>query len=217
MVAGVLLAGGLRRAFREPARYRGCVVGGSIVAGIGLLLFGLFAAGTFFAARSLPPGNTALRVGQSAPDLPFSWPTSMGSRWSFRNCARIARCLTDFLPRLLVTALQLRVTEFPAAFWRFRERGVRIVAISVDSPEESKSLCRERGYTFPFLSDPQAATARAYGVLHAHGGENGQDIARPAEFLVDSAGTIRWENLTESLLARLTPGKALRAIDGQTH
>jgi peroxiredoxin len=89
-----------------------------------------------------------------------------------------------------------------------------VVAISVDSPEESRKLCQSRGYTFPFLSDPQAATIRAYGVLHEHGGEEGRDIARPAEFLVDPTGTIRWVNLTENLLARLRPETALRAIDG---
>ena len=84
----------------------------------------------------------------------------------------------------------------------------------MDSTEESRKLCQSRGYTFPFLSDPNAATIRAYGVLHPHGGEGGRDIARPAEFLVDPSGTIQWENLTENLLARLRPGMALQAIDG---
>lgn len=88
------------------------------------------------------------------------------------------------------------------------------MAISVDSPEESRKLCRSRGYTFPFLSDPQAATIRAYGVLHPHGGEEGRDIARPAEFLLDQTGTIRWENLTENLLARLRPETVLHVLDG---
>lgn len=88
------------------------------------------------------------------------------------------------------------------------------MAISVDSPEESRKLCQARGYTFPFLSDPNAATIRAYGVLHPHGGEGGRDIARPAEFLVDPAGTILWENFTESVLARLHPEAVLHMLDG---
>ncbi len=88
------------------------------------------------------------------------------------------------------------------------------MAISVDSPEESRKLCQSQGYTFPFLSDPQAAAIRAYGVLHPHGGEDGHDIARPAEFLIDETGTIRWENLTENLLARLRPEKVLHVLDG---
>ena len=95
----------------------------------------------------------------------------------------------------------------------FRARGTAVVAISVDSPEDSRKLCSSRGYTFPFLSDPQAQTIRAYGILHPHGGENGQDIARPAEFLVDSAGIIRWTNLAETIIARLEPDRVLPVID----
>jgi peroxiredoxin len=88
------------------------------------------------------------------------------------------------------------------------------VAISVDSPEESRKLSQTQGYTFPILSDPHAETIRAYGVIHEHGGEDGGDIARPAEFLVDQTGTIRWVNLAESLLARLRPETVLHVING---
>jgi peroxiredoxin len=66
------------------------------------------------------------------------------------------------------------------------------------------------------LSDPRAETIRAYGVLHERGGEEGHDIARPAEFLLDQSGTIRWENLTETVLARLRPETVLRVIDGMS-
>lgn len=92
-------------------------------------------------------------------------------------------------------------------------RGTQVLAISVDSREESRKLCQTQGYTFPFLSDPRAETIRAYGVLHERGGEGGHDIARPAEFLVDQTGTIRWVNLAENVLARLRPETALRAIE----
>ena len=95
----------------------------------------------------------------------------------------------------------------------FAARGVPVVAISVDSNPESKQIRQSQGYTFPLLSDPRAETIRAYGVLHMHAGDNGQDIARPAEFLVDAGGTIRWENLTENLLARLRPETGLGAMD----
>ena len=86
------------------------------------------------------------------------------------------------------------------------------MAISVDSPEESEKLCKAHGYSFPFLSDRKAEVIREYGVLHPHGGEGGQDIARPAEFLVDRSGTIRWENLTDDLRIRARPQMALDAI-----
>ena len=90
---------------------------------------------------------------------------------------------------------------------------MEVVAVSVDSPEESRKLCQAKGYTFPVVSDPNAAAIRRYGVLHAKGGEGGKDIARPAEFLVDRNGIIRWESLTDDLRVRARPEAVLQAVD----
>ena len=89
--------------------------------------------------------------------------------------------------------------------------GVRPVAISVDSPGESRDLCGKAGYTYTFLSDPNAEVIRRYDLLHKGAGVNGHDIARPAEFLLDSSGTIRWINLTGDLRIRARPDQILQA------
>jgi len=39
-------------------------------------------------------------------------------------------------------------------------------------------------------------------LLHAKGGPNGADISRPAEFLVDQTGTVRWTNFAEDVRVR---------------
>lgn len=83
------------------------------------------------------------------------------------------------------------------------------MAISVDTPEESRVLVQQTGYTFPFLSDPKAEVIRRYDLLHAGAGIGGQDVARPAEFLVDSSGTVRWVNLTENYWVRARPEQVL--------
>ena len=83
--------------------------------------------------------------------------------------------------------------------------GVRPVAISVDTPEMSRDLCAKAGYTYTFLSDPNAEVIRRYDILHRGAGPNGQDIARPAEYLLDASGTIRWLNLTEDYRVRARP------------
>jgi len=95
----------------------------------------------------------------------------------------------------------------------FHARGVEVLAISADSNQESRKLCASRGYTYPFLSDVKAEVIRSYGVLHPRAGEDGRDIARPAEFLIDATGTIRWVNLTNDLRVRARPENALREID----
>jgi hypothetical protein len=50
-----------------------------------------------------------------------------------------------------------------------------------------------------------------YDLIHKGQGENGRDIARPAEFLLDSSGTVRWRMLTENYWVRARPEQILEA------
>jgi peroxiredoxin len=95
----------------------------------------------------------------------------------------------------------------------FEKRGVHLAAISVDPVEKTAAHGRKIGYTFTFLSDPNAEVIRRYDVLHRGAGPKGNDIARPAEFFVDGSGTVRWVNLTENIAVRARPEQALNAID----
>jgi len=96
---------------------------------------------------------------------------------------------------------------------KFKAAGIRPVAISVDSPEVSRNLAQQAGYTFTFLSDPNTQAIRSYDLVHAGAGENGHDIARPAEFLIDSSGTVRWINLTENYWIRARPEQVLEVAN----
>lgn len=91
----------------------------------------------------------------------------------------------------------------------FNQAGIRPVAISVDTPEVSRDLMQKAGYTFTFLSDPNTEVIRRYDLVHAGAGVKGHDIARPAEFLVDPSGTVRWVNLTENYWVRARPNDIL--------
>ena len=92
---------------------------------------------------------------------------------------------------------------------QFNDAGIRPVAISVDTPEDSRNLAQSQGYSFPILSDRNAEVIRRYDLVHAKTGITGEDIARPAEFLVDSSGTVRWINLTENYWVRARPEQVL--------
>ncbi len=83
------------------------------------------------------------------------------------------------------------------------------MAISVDRPEDSRKLMQQVGYTFTFLSDQKAEVIRRYDLVHAGAGENGADISRPAEFLIDKTGTVRWMMLTENYFVRARPEEIL--------
>jgi peroxiredoxin len=79
---------------------------------------------------------------------------------------------------------------------------VKPVAISVDPPAISADLARKAGYTFPILSDPEATVIRQYDLVHEGAGQDGASVARPAEFLLDRTGTVRWRELTEDYRVR---------------
>ena len=90
------------------------------------------------------------------------------------------------------------------------DAGIRTVAISVDSPEINREYMLEKaGYTFTFLSDPKLEAIRRYDLVHAGQGEKGADVARPAEFLIDPSGTVRWRMMTENLFRRARPEQIL--------
>ena len=92
---------------------------------------------------------------------------------------------------------------------KFNEAGIRPVAISVDTSEESRKLAQSQGYTFPILSDHNADVIRRYDLAHKGAGIHGEDIARPAEFLIDSTKTAVWINLTENYWIRARPEQVL--------
>ena len=50
-------------------------------------------------------------------------------------------------------------------------------------------------------------------MLHPGAGPKSADIARPAEFLIDSNGVVRWANLTENIAVRARPEQVLKAFD----
>ncbi len=92
------------------------------------------------------------------------------------------------------------------------DAGFRTVAISVDTPEKTRDyMLQKAGYTFTFLSDPKLEAIRRYDLVHAGQGVNGADVARPAEFLVDPSGTIRWRMMTENLFVRARAEQVLKA------
>jgi peroxiredoxin len=103
-------------------------------------------------------------------------------------------------------SFQRRLSEFDA-------RGIRVVGISVDPPDINRRQAQKSGYTFPLLSDAKAKVIRRYDVLHRGAGPKGADIARPAEFLIDSSRIVRWVKLTENIAIRARPEEVLAALN----
>ena len=93
----------------------------------------------------------------------------------------------------------------------FHQAGINPIAISVDTPEESRKLANLAGYKFTLLSDQKRQVITTYDLVHKGGGPQGQDIPRPAEFLLDATGTVRWRMLTENYWRRARPEQIMEA------
>ena len=89
-------------------------------------------------------------------------------------------------------------------------RGIRPVAVSVDPPEVTRKHLAKTGWTYTFLADPKDQAIRRYDLLDP---EAGQGIARPAEFLIDPTGTVRWRDLTDDIRVRTRPETVLATFD----
>lgn len=94
----------------------------------------------------------------------------------------------------------------------FSKRGIRVAAVSVDPVEASRAFAEKAALTFPLLSDPDMKVIRAYDLVHS-AAHKGADIARPAEFLIDRKGTVRWVNLTDNFRVRITGEQVLKEAD----
>lgn len=92
---------------------------------------------------------------------------------------------------------------------KFDDAGIRVAAISVDAPDVSRALCQQAGYTFPVLSDTTMEVIRGYDVAVEE-----EEIARPAEFLLDAEGVVRWRRLTDNYYVRARPEEVLEAAKG---
>ena len=185
----------------------------------GILMAIAMFAGHVCAQQQLPPSRGAPQLGQKAPE--FTLPDTSGKPMSLSDLLAAPVAPGAHSPWLLLI--------FYRGFWcgycnaEFRSlqkslpelsaRGVRVAAISVDSPEDSRNWSSKQGFTFTLLSDQQLNVIRAYDLVHLGGGFDGPDIARPAEFLLDREGIVRWRYLTDSYKVRATPAMILNALD----
>jgi hypothetical protein len=89
LAAGCLLAAGLYRAYAQPDQYRG-KVSGAVLGVLSLAIFAFFIFLVFYFVR-LPPRETALRVGQQAPD--FTLPDVEGRMVSLSQLRQTKRAV----------------------------------------------------------------------------------------------------------------------------
>ena len=91
--------------------------------------------------------------------------------------------------------------------------GVEIVAVSPDPNERSQKLAEGLRLGYRFVADRDLAVARRYGLVHAGGGPDRQDVPRPATVVLDRDGVVRrWFSVSRNFQVRPAPDDVLRAV-----
>lgn len=84
--------------------------------------------------------------------------------------------------------------------------------MAVDPVERNAEVAAELGLGYRIAADPTLAAIDAYDLRHEDAGVE-HPIARPATFVIDADGIVRWRDLTENFRLRPRPEAILAAID----
>lgn len=91
---------------------------------------------------------------------------------------------------------------------QFTDRGVRIIAISADSPTNAAAMRDKLTLGFDLYSDPELAVIAKWGVE-----DFGSHIARPATFIVEPGGSISYRKVGSKPEDRPSVDQILAALD----
>ena len=89
---------------------------------------------------------------------------------------------------------------------------MQILAISPDPNTKSQELADRLKARYRFLTDGDLALTRRYGLVHARGGPNGQDVPIPTTVVIDRHGIVRWLKLADNYQVRPDPADVARAV-----
>ena len=85
---------------------------------------------------------------------------------------------------------------------------MQVYGISVDTPEQNRAMIEKLILPFSLLSDADGRVSRLYGVWHDE-----EAIARPAIFVLDRHGVVRYAYVGEDFADRPGDEPVWRALD----
>jgi peroxiredoxin len=103
---------------------------------------------------------------------------------------------------------QKQLAELQANQKQIADAGAIIVGISSDSTEDANKTRDKLGLNFELYSDPQLAVISKWGVEDV-----GQNIARPATFVVEPGGSITFRRIGTSPADHPTVEEVIAALE----
>lgn len=130
-----------------------------------------------------------LTVGQQAPD--FSLQDADGRTYSKEGLAG-QRFILYFYPKAATPGCTTEACDFRDNLASLTAGGFAVLGVSPDSPEELQSFAADESLTFPLLSDPDSAVAKAYGSFGEKTiGDRTVEGTLRSTFVVDESGALQ--------------------------
>ena len=95
---------------------------------------------------------------------------------------------------------------------RFEKQGIKLAAISYDTPAIMKDFTGRHGIQFPLLADPDSQIIRSFKVLNAEATGKNKGMAHPGFFYIDSNGIIREKYFEVNYTDRFTPNNVIAKL-----
>jgi len=171
----------------------------------------------------------ALQPGQTITD--FDLPDQTGRLVSSAGLRRSGSLLILFYRGTWCPFCNLTVQAYQERQQAFQERGVTLVAISPQTPDNSLTLEQKHSLRFPLLSDHGNVVARQFGIVFrmdsalrqvqeqfgvdipAYNGEDSFELPLPGTFLVSREGKVLKSFVEADYMKRLEPETAINWID----
>ncbi len=144
---------------------------------IGLLLFS-----SFYLLQSCGGNAENLKVGSPAPN--FTLQDAFGNKYTLSDYKGKSPVVVYFYPKAGSPGCTTEACGIRDSWAKFKDNGIVVLGISVDSKESIKKFIDENNLNFPLLSDETKDVCRAYGVLNKLG------VASRISFVVDKNGNI---------------------------
>jgi AhpC/TSA family/Disulphide bond corrector protein DsbC len=95
---------------------------------------------------------------------------------------------------------------------RFDKQGIKLAAISYDTPAILEDFTKRHGIQYPLLADPDSRIIRSFNVLNAEATGKNKGMAHPGFFYIDSDGVIREKYFEVNYVDRFTPNNVIAKL-----
>jgi peroxiredoxin Q/BCP len=154
--------------------------------------------------------NTILRVGNKAPD--FALPDALSGE-TVRLADLLAKPLLVYFGRgTWCPTCRKWMSEIEKNMSELENRRAGAVTIMAQDPARMQDYLKSHPHSFPVLADARREVVKEYGV-YVRANFESINIARPANFVLDAAGTIRFIHISSVQIEFASFDDILAALD----